>query len=204
MGRKSKKKERYHNDKAKEKLILKAMVYFQNNGTKNTMNEMAKNLTISKTTIYNHFKTKEDLIHETVKYKIDIINDYETVLTDTTLSYVERYRKSMLFFCVQVFDVNSTFLTDIEQNYPRSWELIHNFQYRVFINLTKYYQEGINKKIFKESSAALLTMNDQYFFSFLSSQEFLKEHKITVLTAFKQHFQTKFFGILNPNKERAF
>lgn len=204
MGRKAKNKERYHSDKAREKLVIKAMVYFQNNGTQSTMSKMAKDLSISKTTIYNHFKTKDELVHEAIKFKLDIIHDYETVLKDKTLTYIERYRKSMLFFCVQVFDVSSAFLSDIEKDFPKSWELIEKFQFRVFINLTKYYKEGINKGIFKNASAGLLTMNDQYFFSFLSSQDFLKQHDISVLDAFKQHYQTKFFGILNPEKERAF
>ncbi len=204
MGRKATDKKRYQSEKAKEKLVIKAMVYFQNNGTGATMSKMAKDLAMSKTTIYNHFKTKDDLVHEAIKFKLSIINDYESVIENKTLPYIERYRKSMLFFCVQVFDASATFLNDIERDFPKTWKLIERFQLKVFLNLTKYYKEGIKKEIFKEASAELLTMNDQYFFAFLSSQDFLKKNDIGVLDAFKQHYQSKFFGILNPEKERSF
>ena len=204
MGRKSVNKDRYKNDKAKEKLVVKAMVYFQNNGTKNTMSKMASDLAISKTTIYNHFKTKEALIHEAIKFKLSIISDYKTVLENKSLPYIERYRKSMLFFCVQIFDASSIFLADIEEKYPESWKLIEQFQEEITTNLNTYYREGIEKEIFKPSSPELLTVSDQYFFSFLSAQVFLKNNDISVLQAFKQHYETKFFGILNENKKRSF
>lgn len=204
MGRKALIKKRYSNDKAKEKLVIKAMVYFQQNGTQNTMSKMAKDLSMSKTTIYNHFKTKQELILEATKFKLSIINDYKSVLENTTLPYIERYRKSMLFFCVQIFDVSSIFLSDIENDFPESWKLIEQFQNEVYENLTHYYQEGIEKEIFKPNSPELLTISDQYFFTFLSTQIFLKKHAISVLDAFKQHYETKFFGILTPGKERAF
>ena len=204
MGRKAVKKTRYKNDKAKEKLVVKAMVYFQQNGTQNTMSKMAEDLVMSKTTIYNHFKTKQELILEATKFKLSIINDYKSVLENTSLPYIERYRKSMLFFCVQIFDVSSVFLSDIENDFPEAWKLIDEFQHEVYDNLTVYYQEGIEKEIFKPTFPELLTVSDQYFFTFLSTQIFLKKHHISVLDAFKQHYETKFFGILNEGKSRVF
>lgn len=204
MGRKAVDRTRYNNEQAKEKLVVKAMVYFQQNGTKNTMSKMAKDLAMSKTTIYNHFNTKEDLVTETIKFKLSIIKDYKSVLDNTSLPYIERYRKAMLFFCVQIFDVSSVFLSDIENDFPESWKLIEEFQHEVYENLTHYYQEGIEKEVFKTNSPELLTIGDQYFFTFLSTQIFLKKHAISVLDAFKQHYETKFFGILNEGKSRVF
>lgn len=204
MGRKAVDKTRYKNDKAKEKLVVKAMVYFQQNGTQNTMSKMANDLAISKTTIYNHFNTKQELVLEATKFKLSIIKDYKSVLDNTSLPYIERYRKSMLFFCVQIFDVSSRFLEDIENDFPKAWNLIEGFQQGVYENLTHYYQEGIEKEVFKTNSPELLTIGDQYFFTFLSTQIFLKKHAISVLDAFKQHYETKFFGILNEGKTRVF
>jgi AcrR family transcriptional regulator len=204
MGRKAVDKTRYKNEQAKEKLVVKAMVYFQHNGTKKTMSKMAKDLVLSKTTIYNHFNTKQELVIQAIKFKLTIINDYKSVLDSTSLPYIERYRKAMLFFCVQIFDVSSVFLSDIENDFPNAWKLIEEFQHEVYKNLTHYYQEGIEKKVFKPTSPELLTVSDQYFFTFLSTQIFLKKHEISVLDAFKQHYQTKFFGILNEGKTRSF
>ncbi|MFT5603025.1 MAG: AcrR family transcriptional regulator, partial [Flavobacteriales bacterium] len=80
------------------------MLYFQQNGIENfSMSKMAADLKMSKTTIYNHFETKEEVIEAAVDYKLSVIKEYETVLHNLTLPFTERYRKSMLFFCVQTF-----------------------------------------------------------------------------------------------------
>ena len=43
-------------------------------------------------------KSKEEMIDKALAYKLDVIGEYESVLENITLSYSERYRKSMLFF----------------------------------------------------------------------------------------------------------
>ncbi|GEM_PF-821909 len=205
MGRKSVHKERIDNDKAREKLVTKCMVYFQNHGTSATMSKLAKEISVSKTTIYNHFKTKEDLVHEATKMKLSIISDYESVLQNKTLPYLERYRKAMLFFCVQFFDISSQYLKDMENDFPKTWKLMVKFQEKVSSDLLIYYRQGLEKGIFISSvSPELLTLNDHLFFQSLSNPKGLKKYNISVLDAFKHHFQTKFFSIIEDGKSSSF
>jgi AcrR family transcriptional regulator len=63
MGRKPIERYRYKDQIIKEKYIIKFMIYFQKNGIdKCSMTKMATDLKMSKTTIYNHFTTKEEII----------------------------------------------------------------------------------------------------------------------------------------------
>ena len=108
MGRKNVQKRRYKDQLIRERYVVKLLVYFQNNGIRNfSMSDLAKDFQISKTTLYNHFESKEEMIDKALAYKLEVIGEYESVLENITLSYSERYRKSMLFFCVQSFDVSS-------------------------------------------------------------------------------------------------
>ena len=67
------------------------------------MSVLAKDFKISKTTLYNHFSSKEDMVESAIIYKLNSIQDYKNVLFDKDLSYYERLRKALLFYCVQIF-----------------------------------------------------------------------------------------------------
>ena len=198
MGRKPIQKYRYKDPEIRKKHTVRFMVYFQNNGIENfSMSKMAQDLKMSKTTIYNHFTTKEEIIEAAVDYKLDIIKEYQMVLENITLPYIERYRKAMLFFCVQTFDVSGKLLLQIENNYPKIFKKVAKFQKNVFLNLKSYYEVGIDIGTFKNDLNPLfLAMDDQQFFEMLANNTLLKEHKIEVLDAFSQHFKVKFGGVV--------
>lgn len=198
MGRKPIQRYRYKDPMIREKHAIKFMVYFQQNGVENfSMSKMASDLKMSKTTIYNHFETKEEAIDAAIDYKLGIIKDYQTVLENITLQYTERYRKAILFFCVQTFDISSKLLFELKMSYPDIFRKVELFQKKVFQNLKSYYEVGIDIGVFKaDLDPLLLALDDQKFFELLSEKKVLKENGIEVLPAFSQHFRVKFKGIL--------
>jgi len=197
MGRKNIQKNRYKDPLIKEKYILKLLVYFQENGVRNfSMSQLANDFNISKTTLYNHFESKEEMVEKALDYKLSVIGEYESVLENITLSYKERYRKAMLFFCVQSYDVSSRLLNEIRFHYPELWKKVVVFQNNVLLNLQSYFKVGIDIGEFKkEVNPLLLSLEDQQFFELLSNHEILERNGIDVLMAFNHHFQTKFYGI---------
>ncbi len=197
MGRKTVQKKRYQDQLIKEKYTLKLLVYFQNNGIRNfSMSQLASDFNLSKTTLYNHFESKEEMVSQALEYKLNIIGEYESVLENITLSYKERYRKAMLFFCVQSYDVSSRLLNEIKNDYPQLWKKVILFQKNVLENLQSYFQIGIDKGIFKkDTNPLLLSLEDQQFFDLLSNHEILERNGIDVLSAFNHHYNTKFNGI---------
>ena len=141
------------------------------------MADLAKDFQISKTTLYNHFESKQEMVAKALDYKLNVIGEYESVLENLTLSYSERYRKSMLFFCVQSFDVSSVLLQDIERVYPELWMKVVEFKKNVFHNLKSYYEIGIEIGFFKsDSNPLLLTLQDQQFFDLLSNHKIIVKH----------------------------
>ncbi len=197
MGRKTVQKKRYQDQLIKEKYTLKLLVYFQNTGIRNfSMSQLASDFNLSKTTLYNHFESKEEMVSQALEYKLNIIGEYESVLENITLSYKERYRKAMLFFCVQSYDVSSRLLNEIKNDYPQLWKKVILFQKNVLENLQSYFQIGIDKGIFKkDTNPLLLSLEDQQFFDLLSNHEILERNGIDVLSAFNHHYNTKFNGI---------
>ncbi len=204
MGRKTTDKKRYSDKEIREKYIVKLMVYFQNHGIKDfSMSKLAKELNISKTTLYNHFKSKDEMIEEAIKYKLSIIGEYQSVLENITLPYTERYRKAILFFCVQTFDISSLILGQLEEEYPRIWRRVQVFVRNVMLDLISYYEIGIDIGIFnKNANPVLLSLDDQKFFDLLANDDTLKQKNIEVLEAFNHHYNIKFNGLISPEMRK--
>lgn len=198
MGRKNIQKRRYKDQLIKDKYIVKLLVYFQNNGIcKFSMSELANDFQISKTTLYNHFESKEEMVERALDYKLGVINEYESVLENITLSYSERYRKSMLFFCVQSFDVSSVLLKEIKSEYPNLWVKVQEFQKNVFKNLESYYKIGIEIGIFSiDVNPHLLSLSDQQFFDSLSKKNIFQSIELDIISVFNHHYKVRFNGIL--------
>ena len=197
MGRKTIDRKRYKDKEIKKTYVIKLLVYFQNNGIRDfSMSTLAKDFNVSKTTLYNHFESKEDMIKHAIDYKLSVIGEYESVLENITLSYIERYRKAILFFCVQSYKVSSKLLIQIKEDYPIIWKKVLIFQKHLLLNLQSYYEIGIQKGVFvKEANPVLLSLNDGQFFKLLSSESLLKKNNIDVLTAFNHHFKIKFYAL---------
>lgn len=198
MGRKTVDRKRYVDKAVKEKYTVKLMIYFQNNGLANfSMSGLAKELEISKTTLYNHFESKEEMVEEAIKYKLNIIKEYQSVLENITLPYTERYRKSMLFFCVQTFDISSLILTQLESDFPSVWKRVKVFIRNVMLDLISYYEIGVEIGVFKPTAnPLLLSLDDQQFFDLLANDDTLKNNNIKVLDAFNHHYNIKFNGLV--------
>ena len=90
MGRKNIQKNRYKDPLIKEKYVMKLLVYFQKNGIRNfSMSQLAQDFNVSKTTLYNHFESKEEMVEKALDYKLSVIGEYESVLENITLPYKE-------------------------------------------------------------------------------------------------------------------
>ena len=73
----------------KEKIIEATIRVFNQKGLKFTMDDIAKELSMSKKTIYTVFEDKESLLFEMVDYCFDKIKESEdAVLSDETLSKI--------------------------------------------------------------------------------------------------------------------
>ncbi len=197
MGRKSVIKKRYVDLDLREKYTAKLLVYFQKYGLNHfSMSTLASDFNVSKTTLYNHFESKEEMIDAAVSYKLSSINDYKTVLFDKDLDYFERLRKAMLFYCVQIFEISRNLLKEVKENYPKSWFKVVKFQQQMLSELEDYYKLGQRIGHYHdEFEVDLLVANDQSFFLWLSQYYLPEKYDYDVVYIVNQYCRLKFYGI---------
>lgn len=197
MGRKPVDKERFDAPELKKAWIRKiSSLFLQHGFTIFTMDEISARLRVSKATLYKYYASKEDMLEEILRYKIEEIEAFEPRLQDGELDFTERYFEVIKAASLTLAEFSSQFITDIKQKYPELWEKINAFQERALAAAEKFYQHGIEKEIMHPHlNPRLLALTDKIFIHAASNSNFLKEHNISLEEAFDGFFQMKSKGI---------
>lgn len=78
-------------DTIREQIIGEAMQQINDHGTAFHMDDLAKNLRISKRTLYEHFSSKQEIIEETLRSLMDdVYQQHQQLIADPTLTTEEK------------------------------------------------------------------------------------------------------------------
>lgn len=199
MGRKSTKKVRKIDlDKQKE-WAKHLFPFFQEHGLEGiTIDQMAVWLKKSKSTLYEYFNSKEEIIQLSLLNKLEDMLPYKDILTNNALNYTDRYQQFMKFISIKVSDISNRFLLDLKAEYPETWKLIQFFLEELLKMLRKYYQGGIDKNEFKKIHIAILLQADKNFiFEILTNPAFLIENNLTLKELVEQYLVLRLGGLKN-------
>ena len=113
-----------------------------------TMDDVVKELGISKKTLYNHFRDKNQLVENIIKTKIaEDRNVFQKASLESINAIEELFMHSK--YVIETFKaVNPTVFHDLQKNYPSAWQLTVNhkwdFVYNQFLkNIDRGVKEGI-------------------------------------------------------------
>lgn len=197
MGRKSSNKARKDNPKRRREWIIELYPYFRDNGLKDLrMDKVAELLGKSKSTVYEYFNSKEEIVAETIVYKLEALLGYEKILMNKEESLKNRYLQLMEYIIPILTDISSLLMNDIKEQYPALWDNVDTFYAHAAAALETYYKEGIEKKVFRNFHPAILAHADRFFFQELVDPKFLQEKGISANDAFKEYFELRFMGLM--------
>lgn len=113
------------NSELREKILMSTMEVFNNKGLKFTMDDIAKNISISKKTIYKVFNDKEEMFLELVDYLFDGIKDAEMqVANDPSFSTLDKIRKILGVMPNSYMDIDFRQLYMLRDKYPKIYEKV--------------------------------------------------------------------------------
>ncbi len=197
MGRKAIKKKRKDNPEKRRKWIVKLYPYFRENGLKDLkMDKMASLLGISKSTVYEYFSTKEEIVAETLAYKLEALMGFEAIIMNKTQSLEDRYQQLMDYMIPVLTDISSLLMDDLKSMFPTLWERVDAFYEHASHVLELYYIEGMKSGTFRNIRPALLSLSDRFFFKELVDPKFLKANNLRPEEAFQEYFELKFKGLV--------
>ncbi len=165
-----------------------------------TMDEIAKQMGMSKKTIYQFVRNKSDLVKLTMQ---DFLGDerklIEGILKNSDNSVDEMI--SMIDYFLQVVrEFNPTTLNDVQKHYPDTWEMYNDYRFNFMLRLIKdnlakgvqegYYRNDLDTDIIAKVyiMAIEILLNQEVFpakeYSFLNIyREFLGYHLRGIVSA---------------------
>lgn len=136
----------------KENILLTSLHLFKTIGIKSvSMDDLARELSISKKTIYQHYKDKRALVNAVFEYDLELDKRTCTEAVQQTENAIQQFLNISTFVNNNLKEMNPSVLFDLRKYYPECWkqfngftkDVIHNF---VINNLELGIEQGFYRK----------------------------------------------------------
>lgn len=133
------------------KIFSKAKELFYLDGVRNiTMQEIAKSLGISKKTIYFHFENKADLVCQSVKYDIEMMEKHILELIKSADNSIIEMQLIGNFVSKSIEKFKPNRIVELEKYYPTAFDYIDKHRKTFVTNIiSKNIERGIFEKLYR-------------------------------------------------------
>jgi len=132
----------------KKKIIRGAETLFTKYGVRSiSMDDIARHLSVSKKTLYQHFEDKEDIVTMAVQSHIERIMGEFDALQATAVDAIDELSKISQCLKRTMSEINPSLMFDLEKYHPRAWSVwVENkkkfIKESVIRNLKRGVEEG--------------------------------------------------------------
>jgi TetR/AcrR family transcriptional regulator, cholesterol catabolism regulator len=145
----------------KDNIVLKSRNLFLKYGIKSVaMDDIARELGISKKTLYQHFETKNDLIKTVAEY--NLANDIRMVteIQATAKDAIDEMFLVARHVIDEIVQIQSpTLIFDLQKYYPEMWQAFENFQNQQIANhIQQNIERGVKEGFYRpEANATIIS-----------------------------------------------
>lgn len=128
----------------KERILRAALELFQVHGIRKVaINDIARKAALSLATIYNHFSSKEDLVHATLKYFLtSMLADFRKIM-EGDLPFLGKLEQILLFKLDVIDRHQGELLQTIVSDNPEIRQLVDSvYQVEIRQFLVDFYEDG--------------------------------------------------------------
>jgi TetR/AcrR family transcriptional regulator, cholesterol catabolism regulator len=135
-----------------EDLIRKIKDTYLRYGIKSvTMDDLAHELGVSKKTLYEHYKDKEDVVRKVVVFMIqDQQGCINTIIDNPEINAIDELLQMSHFIADHLKSVNPSFSYDLKKYYSRVWDELVEFKSKtVFEHIMANIRKGIDEGLYR-------------------------------------------------------
>ncbi len=194
-------------DIVKENIISEAINLFMTNGLRSvTMDDIAKHLGISKKTIYQHFKDKEEIIIQSTSVVFEHENKMMEEIENEADNAVEELYRLTLCLRERIKNTSTTALYDMKKYYQNAWARYKDFKRDVIYNsVIKNLKRGIEEGLFRRDiNPEILAQLRIGEIELSFDKDFFPEDKFSLVEIHEQLFQHFTYGILSEKGFKLF
>jgi len=131
-------------ERNKERILRATLELFQAHGIKKTTtNDIARKAGVSPATVYNHFSSKEDLVHATVKYFLTRTAADFSKIFKGDLSFLAKMEQILLYKSDMLGQYQGEFMQTIISDDPEIRHIIDSvYLKKIRQMIINFYEEG--------------------------------------------------------------
>lgn len=118
-----------------------------------TMDDLARELGVSKKTLYEHFNDKEEVVRKVIDFMIaEQQNAYESIINQPGNNAIDELLLLSRFITEHLKSVNPALLYDLKKYYPGVWnDLVKYKSKTVFEQIMANIHKGVKEGLFREN-----------------------------------------------------
>ncbi len=187
--------------KTRQRILAAAGNLFFNRGfAKVTVDEIAAELGISKKTLYQHFASKDELLHSVVRGMItDVAAEVEVIINEDRADCIDQLIGLMRLMTARVSRISKQFADDMQKHAPELWREVEQFRYKkVMANFGRLVRKGqAAGAIRRDVDPELLTVIFAATIQGVVNPQTLARLPYTASQLFQAVGKTMFIGILS-------
>lgn len=124
------------------------------------VDDITRELGISKKTIYNHFNSKADILTACIEqFAQDYQRQADTILNDVDLPLRQKLNAYLRFIGVSFTDIDKSFLQDLKRSEPECWQRINDLRRDIVLkHFTQLIDEGVRVGYLRDDSSRHLAI----------------------------------------------
>lgn len=167
-----------------------------------SMDDIARELGMSKKTLYQHVKDKGELVDEVIDYMRSFMEEFISVFYDDSLNAIQQHKVYWQKLDSKFVNCKPNFLFDLRKYYPSVLQNINDWKRKAIYesnlaNLEQGKREGVYRADLNSQIISKLLVGYQIFI-FDPANELFSEVDIAEAQTFEQVYSYHFFGICTP------
>ena len=181
-------------------LLSKSGELFKKYGIKNlTMDDVARELGMSKKTIYVFVEDKNELVKLSMEsYLQEERNQLEEILK-TSKDSIDEMIQMISYFIHQVKEFNPSALNDLQKYYPETWDIYNEYRFHFMLGMvTKNLENGVEQGVYrKDLNADIISKIYIAGIDILINQQLFPSKKYVFLDTYKEYLKYHLSGIVS-------
>ena len=181
--------------------------FFQLGFTRVTMDEIARDLGISKRTLYEHFASKEELLREVLKRMTEEIETtIDGALRDETADFVDKLIQVWTFMASRLSKIGPLLQSDLQRHAPGIWKEVDTRRARIIQKkFGTLFKKGARNKTFRRDiDVQFLVLMFSTLIQRIINPETLSQLPLSASQAFEAIISVMFEGILTDDGRIGF
>ena len=182
----------------RNQIMSAAMEEINEFGIKFTMTDIVKRLSISKSTLYAHFKSKEELIGAIVDSSLASMSQNEkNILDNNTLNISEKLKA--LLVIQPPMAISFRFMMDLRRHFPEEWNKGQRHRNGKWESIESLITQGITDGYFRSIDLAILRIIFNATVNELMDQRFSIHNTLSFTDSMNKMADILFRGILQTD-----